>query len=108
MPKWRPTPPPGGDVPRGEFDNDEPSVVGRVSVMEARLQRLELRDANHFGVEGADGAWQRHEEEDKTVHKKVDVLDGFRTKFLVFASLGGILIGVLAEVASHLIGKALG
>jgi hypothetical protein len=74
--------------------------------LEARVQRLELRDANHFGVDGAEGAWQRHEEEDKEVHKRVNVLDGFRIKVLLLITLGGTAIGFVAEVASHIIEKA--
>lgn len=75
--------------------------------LEARVQRLELRDANHFGVDGDEGAWQRHEEEDKHVHKRVDILDGFRMKVLLLIALGGTALGVIAEIASHLLEKVL-
>lgn len=102
-----PTPPPGGGVSRDDFEGpEEPTGVRHFRFLEARVQRLEMRDASHFGMEGGEGAWQRHEQEDEAVHKRVDVLDAFRIKFLVFAGIGGILIGVLAEVASHLIEKA--
>lgn len=74
--------------------------------LEARVQRLELRDANHFGVNGDAGAWQRHEEADAVVHKKVEILDGFRIKMILLITLGGSAIGVMAEIASHLLEKA--
>lgn len=95
-------------MPRDEFEGPEESTGVRVlRFLEARVQRLELRDANHFGVDGAEGAWQRHEEEDKAVHQRVNVLDGFRIKVLLIITLGGSALGVIAEIASHLIEKAL-
>jgi hypothetical protein len=109
MAKWRPpTPPQGGGVPRDEFEGpEEPTGVRVLRFLEARMQRLELRDAQHFGIEGAEGAWQRHEEEDKEVHKDVKVLMGFRTKALLLIGLAGSALGVIAEVVSHLVEKAL-
>lgn len=75
--------------------------------MDARVQRLETRDAAFFGTDIVEGAWQRHRGEHTEMRKDVDVLKGFRAKALLLITLGGFALGGVAELVSHLVEKAL-
>lgn len=88
------------NVPRGEFDTDTPTGVRQLEFLQSRVQRLELRDANMFGVDEDEGMWQRHRREYEEVRKRVDVLDAFRMKAVLLMSIASVLMGSLAGVAA--------
>ena len=94
------------NVPRGEFDSETPTGVRQLQFVEARVQRLELRDANMFGIDGGDGEWQRHKREHDAMRVKVEILEAFRGKALLLVTLGGSILGVVAGFAAILVEKA--
>jgi len=59
-----------------------------------------------FGVEGGDGAWQRHVREHESVKQRVDILDGFRGKVLLLVTLGGTVLGAIAGIVAIIVEKA--
>jgi len=91
---------PRDSVPRDEFPSEETTAVRTVRFLEARTQRLELRDANMYGVEGNDGEWQRHKKEHDAMKVKVEVLEAFRGKVLLLVTLGGSVLGIIAGFAA--------
>jgi hypothetical protein len=96
------------DVPRGEFEADESTGVRELRFHDARIQRLELRDANMFGVDGDEGMWQRHRKEHEVMKTDVQVLNGFRAKALLLITLGGTLLGAVVGIVAVVVEKALG
>ena len=94
------------NVPRDEFGEREDTHVRVLRFLEARMQRLEVRDASFFGSEGVEGAWPRHRKEHEAMKTDVDVLKAFRMKALLVITLGGGALGLIAEIVSHLLEKA--
>ncbi len=94
-------------VPRDEFETETPTAVRQFRFLEARVQRLEMRDSFFFGFEQDKGAWQTHREEYEVVKEDVDVLKGFRGKALLLITIGGSLLGLVAGVAAVLVEKVL-
>jgi hypothetical protein len=94
-------------VPRDEFDTETPTGVRVLRVLEARVQRLEMRDANMFGIEGnEDGQWQRHKKEHEAMREVVNKLDAFKGKAMLLVTLGGSALGIIAGFAAVLVEKA--
>ncbi|HTP98796.1 MAG TPA: hypothetical protein VMN56_05675 [Casimicrobiaceae bacterium] len=95
------------DVPRDEFEG-ETTAVRELRTHDARIQRLELRDANMFGVDADDGMWQRHRKEHDAMKVDLQILNGFRAKALLIITLGGTLLGAITGIAAVIVEKALG
>jgi|HubBroStandDraft_6_1064221.scaffolds.fasta_scaffold238091_5 hypothetical protein len=94
------------DVPRGEFDYETPTGMQWREFMEARMRRLEMRDATMHGMDGGgDGQWKQHREEDEAMHKKVEEHEKLRVQVLLLAVLSVPVAGFLAALLSHYIEK---
>ena len=82
--------------------------VSQISWLDERLRDAELKLSEHLGRCGDGGTFQRVEDDVKQLKHDVEVLNGFRSKVLIYASVGVAVGGFLAALVSHLIGKMIG
>lgn len=73
--------------------------------MEYHVQRLSLRDAFLFGIEGSEGAWQRLTREHEEMKNTIKLHEAFRIKAALLVTLGGgvlgLISGIIAVIVEH-------